>query len=125
VIASMGISAAHYTAFITEIIKNDRVWTIYDDGGIPAPKNMDGERSMPLWSTIKRAQNIIENVPNYVGFRIKEIPLDDFISKWLPGLTNDGLFVGVNWSGKRATGYDLKPNEVQVTIKHEKQKHNL
>jgi hypothetical protein len=77
----MGISAAHYSAFIKEIIKNDRFWTIYDDDGIPAPKNMDGDRSMPFWSTTKRAQIIIENVSAYEGFRIKEIPLDEFMTK--------------------------------------------
>jgi hypothetical protein len=43
----------------------------------------------------------------------------------LPGLAQDSLLVGVNWSGKRATGYDLKPDEVQEKIKSEKQNDNL
>ncbi|EQA60453.1 hypothetical protein LEP1GSC062_0181 [Leptospira alexanderi serovar Manhao 3 str. L 60] len=28
------------------------------------------------------------------------------------GLNNDNLLVGINWTGDRAIGYDLEPNEV-------------
>jgi hypothetical protein len=42
-----------------------------------------------------------------------EIILSDFRERWLPGLKNDGLHVGVNWSGVTATGYDMKPIEVE------------
>jgi hypothetical protein len=38
-----------------------------------------------------------------------EVSWTDFRDHWLPGLTRDGLFVGVNWSGARATGYDVEP----------------
>lgn len=36
------------------------------------------------------------------------------------GLEVDGLYVGVNWSGKRATGYDIKPKEVSERIKYKR-----
>ena len=37
------------------------------------------------------------------------------------GLEDDGLYVGGNWTGKRATGYDLKSKEVFERIKDERE----
>ena len=44
---------------------------------------------------------------------IVEIQLLDWRSRWLPGLDQDQLLVGLNWSGDRATGYDIRPAEVE------------
>ena len=46
----------------------------------------------------------------------QDVNLDDFKNKWLVGLDKDGLLVGVNWSGKRATGYDVEPLQVLQNI---------
>jgi len=31
-------------------------------------------------------------------------------------LTEDGMLVGANWSGPKATGYDLEPAELQRNV---------
>ncbi|GAA0656611.1 DUF2750 domain-containing protein [Rheinheimera tangshanensis] len=103
----MGQSASQAHAFYKDVAKNKKVWTIRDEGGYPAPKTRTGQRSQPFWSTLSRVQKIIKNVPAYNGFEPVELSWDEFRDKWLPGLTKDGLLVGVNWSGKNATGYDL------------------
>jgi hypothetical protein len=112
-------SAVQWSTFIKEIIKYRKIWTIKDDGGIPTSTNIDGETSMPFWSLKSRAEKIIENVPAYSGFQPYEIKFDDFLNRWLKGLEKDGLYLGVNWSGKRATGYDMKPKEVLERIQYE------
>ena len=45
-----------------------------------------------------------------------EVPLDAFLTRWLPGLERDGLRVGLNWSGARAIGYDLAPSDVLTQL---------
>ncbi|MDR4886266.1 DUF2750 domain-containing protein [Fredinandcohnia sp. QZ13] len=115
----MSQSTAQWSAFIKEIIKHRKVWTIKDVSGIPTSTNIDGETSMPFWSLKSRAEQIIENVPAYSGFQPYEIKFDDFLNRWLKGLEKDGLYLGVNWSGKRATGYDMKPKEVLERIQNE------
>lgn len=100
-------SASQAHAFYKDVAKNKKVWTIRDEGGYPAPKTRTGQRSQPFWSTLSRVQKIIKNVPAYNDFEPVELSWDEFRDKWLPGLTKDGLLVGVNWSGKNATGYDL------------------
>lgn len=67
---------------------------------------------MPFWSSRSRAERIIASVEAYAGFEVVEISWQVFQRDWAPGLTRDGLLVGVNWSGPRATGYDLPPAHV-------------
>lgn len=110
-------SSAQYHAFIKEVLEYQKVWTIKDDQGFPSSTNSNGETAMPFWSLESRVEKILENVRDYRDFRVKEITLDDFLNNWLTGLEADGLYVGVNWSGKSATGYDIKPKEVRKRIK--------
>jgi len=117
-------AASQAWAFYRDVAKNQKVWTIRDEGGFPAPKNGEGKRSQPFWSSLSRVEKIIETVPAYAGFEPYEISWSDFCRAWVPGMTKDGLLMGVNWSGKRALGYDLEPKKVQESvdalIKHEK-----
>jgi len=71
---------------------------------------------MPFWSSSSRARKIIANAPAYAGFEPIEIGWHEFRDKWLPGLAEDGFLVGINWSGKKAKGYDLEPHEVKTNV---------
>lgn len=108
----MSLSAAHAAAFRREVPREGRVWSIRDAAGCPAPADPAGRRAMPFWSKLSRAERVIAAVPAYRGFAVVEIPVGDWLAGWLPGLRHDGLRVGVNWAGTRATGFDLAPTEV-------------
>jgi hypothetical protein len=112
----MSQAASQAAAFYREVAKTRKVWTIRDAGGYPAPKGTDGKRAQPFWSSRSRVERIIETVPAYAGFSPDEISWEKFCSNWVPGLTRDGLLVGVNWSGKRARGYDLEPSQVERSV---------
>lgn len=112
----MSTSAAQAAAFYTEAKIEAAVWTLRDANGIPAPKNADGERAMPFWSKESRALKVRDGVPAYRGFETQRVPLDELRARWLPGLEKDGLRVGLNWSGARATGYDKLPSEVEASF---------
>ena len=43
---------------------------------------------------------------------------DEFRDRWLEGLKRDGLSVGVNWSGARATGYEVEPDSVRRNVEY-------
>jgi hypothetical protein len=109
-------SAASAAAFYRDVAQSRTVWAIRDAGGFPSPKNLSGKRAMPFWSTSSRAEKVIANVAAYAGFEPVAISWDEFRDNWLPGLAQDELLVGVNWSGKKATGYDLEPHEVKTNI---------
>lgn len=112
----MSVSAAHATFFYEEIVKNGDVWAIRDAGGLPAPLNRDGDRSMPFWSLRSRAERLIANVSDYRVFEPMAIPLATWRTRWIDGLENDGILVGLNWTGARANGYDFRPAEVRTRL---------
>ncbi|MCB0891798.1 MAG: DUF2750 domain-containing protein [Propionibacteriaceae bacterium] len=65
----MSTSAAQASAFFAEVIRNQQVFTVADDGGVPAPKNRHGVRAMPFWSLKSRAQKVVDTVPAYRASR--------------------------------------------------------
>lgn len=112
----MSEASSQAWAFYRDVAEYRVVWTLRDAGGYPAPLGADGRRAQPFWSTRSRAEKIIRSVPAYAGFVPVEISWETFCSAWIPGLTRDGLRVGVNWSGKRAVGYDMEPEELQRNV---------
>ena len=103
-------------AFYRDVAKQRKVWTIRDDAGFPTSTTRDGKTAMPFWSSLSRVKKIISTVPAYAGFKPYELSWDDFCKAWVPGLTKDGLLVGVNWSGKKAIGYDMEPKRLQDNV---------
>jgi hypothetical protein len=108
----MSLSGAHTAAFRREVPQEGRVWSIRDARGFPAPANAGGTRAMPFWSKPTRAQRVVGQVEAYRDFEVVEIGVGDWLGSWLPGLERDGLLVGVNWAGARATGFDMAPTQV-------------
>jgi hypothetical protein len=115
----MSQAASQWAAFVRQVAQTRKVWTIRDEGGFPQPAEESGVRSQPFWSSLSRVEKIIKNVPAYSGFRPVELSWEDFRDRWLPGLQCDGVLVGVNWSGKLATGYDMAPEVVRQRIEFE------
>jgi hypothetical protein len=108
----MSLSGAHRSAFRRDVPREGRVYSIRDEAGFPIARDADGTRSLPFWSKASRAQRVVAQVPAYRNFDVVEIGLDEWTGRWLPGLERDGLLVGVNWAGPRATGFDVAPGEV-------------
>ncbi|TCC53502.1 DUF2750 domain-containing protein [Kribbella capetownensis] len=108
----MSQSAAQAAAFFTEISPTGRLWTVRDSGGYPAPMNSQGQRAQPFWSSEARVRRIIKRVPAYSGFDPEELDLATWTERWLPGLRQNGLLIGLNWTGARAVGYDFTVPEV-------------
>ena len=71
---------------------------------------------MPFWSKESRARNVIEGVEAYSSFEPFELSLAEFTERWLTGLERDGLFVGLNWYGQQATGYNFTPAQVRSRL---------
>jgi hypothetical protein len=106
----MSISSIQANKFYKEVIEKQKVYTVKDSGGFPAPKNSQGKRSQPFWSSRSRVEKIIKTVPAYKDFEIVEFSLDEFKNKLLKELSHDQFLVGVNWSGTSAKGYDIEPD---------------
>lgn len=71
---------------------------------------------MPFWSLRSRAEVIVAKVPAYAGFEVVELPLGEWRARWLPGLQRDGVRVGLNWSGDRASCFDLSAEDFERNL---------
>ena len=112
----MSTSAAHAAAFYADLSRGSSVWTIRADEGFPSFMNGSGQEVMPFWSRRTRVDRVVARVPAFSALSVVEIPLDEFLRRWLPGLRGDGIRVGVNWSGASATGYDLTVAELERNL---------
>jgi uncharacterized protein DUF2750 len=108
----MSLSGAHKSAFRREVTREGRVYAIRDEGGFPAPADAAGNRAVPFWSKPTRAQRVVAHVVAYRELEIVEVAVEDWLSGWMSSLERDGLMVGVNWAGARATGFDMPPAQV-------------
>lgn len=111
----MSISSIHAHKFYEEVVKKQVVFTLRDKNGYVVPQNLEGKRSMPFWSLRKRVEKIIGTVPAYKNFKIKKFTVKEF-KQWCASLRKDKQLVGLNWSGKKATGYDIEPDVVLKAI---------
>lgn len=88
IILLVSSSAAQAHAFYADVLDRGEVWAIRDGNGYPAPE-ADGGRVMPFWSSRARAQRIIDTVEAYRGFQPVALTLQEWRSRWIPGLLAD------------------------------------
>ncbi|MDY7084343.1 MAG: DUF2750 domain-containing protein [Actinomycetota bacterium] len=117
----MSLSGAHRAAFRREAVAGGRVYALRDDDGFAAPEvGADGARAVPFWSKPTRAARVVDQVNAYRGFEVVPVDVSEWLDEWLPGFEQDGMLVGVNWAGARATGFDLTPTQVREWFEAEK-----
>lgn len=103
-------------AFFDQVCTSGEVFGLADDRGFPAPETTAGHRAMPFWSRRSRAERVRSTVPAYRHLRVVALPVQVWQERWLPGLAADGLRVGLDWAGPRATGVDLSPDDVRARL---------
>jgi hypothetical protein len=108
----VSVAAAQAEAFRREVRRDQIVWTLVEDGEFIAPHKPDGTRAMPFWSLRSRADRITGTVTAYQGLGLRKFTLSEFRDGWLPWLSEEGILVGINWSGERAVGYDVSAEVV-------------
>ena len=104
-------------AFYRDVAKNRVLWTVENEEGIPMTEIPDGRYAIPFWSSLSRVRKIAKMVSGYANYEPCEVSWDSFCSDWVPSLTRDGILVGLNWSGKKAIGYDGEAQGVMEAIK--------
>lgn len=98
----------NYDIFVADAIATGCVWGLENDEGFalcPSVQNEDID-SMPLWSQPEYAQ--IHCVDEWSSYKVVPISLEELLDDWLPGMHEDLLMVGVNWT-KDMEGHEIEP----------------
>lgn len=83
--------------FIARVIDTEIVYVLASDGGVASSVSSQDDESTVLmfWSNSEKAGQVKSK--GFDEFQIEEITLFDFLYRWLPGMAEDAVLVGVNW----------------------------
>jgi len=112
----MSQSAKNAKAFYRDVAASNELWTLGDEEGYPAPAEPDGKHTQPFWSSLSRVTTLQRQCESYSEFTPERIEWADFVESWIPELEEHDTLVGVNWSGRTAVGFSLKPAQVVANV---------
>jgi len=104
-----------YDYFLRKVADFEQVWGLYSEGWAIL-KDGQGKKVMPFWPEEEFAQICAKDT--WQGYAPKSIELYDFIEKWLTGMYDDDIKVGVFYvpEGKGVTRY---PHELKEDLEEE------
>ena len=107
----MSVSAAQFDKFKEQVIAEEKVFTFTDAGELLVYPIPTGE-TVPFWSSRSRLETIQKRLPKYRQWQITEMPIREFWSR-LEQLENEGVQIGVNWSGQTLKGYNVSVSDLR------------
>ena len=119
----MSIAAAQASKFYEQAVHDERVFTFTSERSCLVFPMAERE-VMPFWSSRSRMEIIQKQHPKYSNYSIIEIPLAKFLNETMPHLETDNLNVGVNWAGRRLTGYDIPVKDLRRNLVYWQEKRN-
>ncbi|HFB65942.1 MAG TPA: DUF2750 domain-containing protein [Aeromonadales bacterium] len=89
---------ANYALFIDQVLENEEVWALRSDDGWAQceSENYEDAAVIPFWSEQSYVKDFMAK--NWQEYKVSKITLEDFFNDWLPGMDEDGILVGINWS---------------------------
>ena len=89
----------NHDRFIRRIIESETVWYLqHTDGVANSVSNEDEETTILMfWSDIAYAKRVRNN--GFEDYQERSMDLFEFLYRWLPGMSGDGVLAGTNWTG--------------------------
>lgn len=112
----MSVAGLNYHKFADQVAAEERVFTFTQDGELLVFKS-DGKDTIPFWSSRTRLETTQRRFPKFAAYVITEMPLTEF-SEWLSQLDDEGIQVGVNWSGLHLIGYSVAVPNLRAMIQY-------
>jgi len=108
-------SEADHRRFIERIVRSETVWALKGRNGYAWCESNDheGRDVIVFWSD--RAYTERARKSEFQEYTPIEISLFDFLFRWLPGMSNDGVLAGTNWTGN-LIGIESDPLELQDQV---------
>lgn len=102
----------NYQRFLTRIIENEVVYYLSNEEGVANSLSNEDESICVLLFWSDRAYAVRANKVFNEEYVEAEMSLFDFLYRWLPGMTSDGVLAGPNWNGdlvgRESDAFDLR-----------------
>ena len=109
----------NHERFIRRIIESETVWYLSDNESHTAycysnDDDFDEDVSVLMFCSDEAYANRARK-SEFTEYSVKFMSLFDFLYRWLPGMTGDGVLAGTNWTGD-LVGLEFKPYDLRVEI---------
>lgn len=106
---------SNFHRFISRVVESETVLYLSNGEGVANSVSNDNEETTILmfWSDRAYAHRVNEVLTE--EFYESEMTLFDFLYRWLPGMTGDGVLAGPNWNGD-LVGREIEPFDLRTEI---------
>ena len=103
----------NHDRFVRRIVESETVWALSKENNYAYAESNKDENSSDIilfWSDKAYAKRAKQS--NYPEFEETTITLFNFLFRWLPGMSGEGVLAGTNWTGDLVgleyNAYDLR-----------------
>lgn len=104
-----------YDYFIRKVSDFEEIWGLNDKGWALLGDN-NGNNILPLWPEKEFAE--LCAVDQWKDYKPELIELNNFLEKWIPGMTNDKTLVNI-FSTPNTKGTVVSPNDLHSDLQDE------
>ena len=106
---------ANFERFVERIVQAETVFYLSNESGVAnSVSNEDDEvRILMFWSDRAYANRAKKAFSE--EFTATEMTLFNFLYRWLPGMSGDGVLAGLNWNGA-LVGREVDPFELREIV---------
>ncbi|MEM9400677.1 MAG: DUF2750 domain-containing protein [Verrucomicrobiota bacterium] len=99
---------SNHERFIRHVIANETVYFLVNDDGVANSSSNDQDQTdvLPFWSHLAYAARAARSFEE--NYETETIELFDFLYRWLPGMSGDGVLAGTNWDAN-LIGREIDP----------------
>ena len=108
-----------YDYFIRKVAEFKEVWSIGNENGWALLNDNENRIIVPFWPEKEFA--LLCCSEQWTNYTPKLIMLNDFMSRWLPGMKNDNRFANVFYTPTNRTGSIVEPDTLLQDINDEEQ----
>jgi len=108
-------ASERYTYWLKRVVDRQQVWSLWQEGWAMGGDS-EGRAMLPVWPHARYAALCASD--EWAGFNPRSITLEDWMQKWLPGLTRDSRYVSVFPTAK-GRGIPVDPVRLKCDLKTE------
>lgn len=103
-----------HSRFIAQVVEGEHVWGLSTEDGFLACESDEAEDRavLPFWSDADDARTAQAELESS---EVDSIELFDFLFRWLPGMEDDDVLAGTNWTAA-LEGKEVEPLNLQDEI---------
>ena len=105
----------NHERFVTRVAESETVWGINIGTGFASADSHDGSGTPVIMFWSDRAYALRAQKPSFPDATVDSIPLLDLLFRWLPGMDQDCVLAGTNWTADLA-GLETKPDDLQSQL---------